>query len=168
MNTIIIINGKGGVGKDTFIQLCENYTDNIINISTVDYVKEVARYCGWDGEKDFLARRFLSDIKDSLTRWKDVPFQKMVEEVKKHKNKIIFIHVREPEEIDRLKKELKAKTLLIKNDSLIVDYGNHADDFVEKYDYDYVIDNSSTISTLEQSAKTFVDIIKSVDKVKNM
>ena len=74
MNNVIIINGKGGVGKDTFIQLCQNYSDDIVNISSVDFVKEVAHFCGWQGEKDVSARKFLSDIKDALTNWKDIPF----------------------------------------------------------------------------------------------
>jgi len=29
---------------------------------------------GWDGGKTPEDRRFLSDLKDALTRWKDVPY----------------------------------------------------------------------------------------------
>ena len=160
MNHVIIINGKGGAGKDTFIQLCQNYSDDIINISSVDFVKEVAHFCGWQGEKDVSARKFLSDIKDALTNWKDIPFQKMLQEADKYDDKIIFIHVREPHEIDKLKKALNAKTLLIKNPKITSEFGNHADDMVEKYEYDYTINNVNTLQTLEESAKIFVDIVK--------
>ena len=39
-------------------------------------------------------------------------------------------------------------------------FGNHADDMVEKYEYDYTINNVNTLQTLEESAKIFVDIVK--------
>lgn len=162
MNKIIIINGKGGSGKDTFIHLCQKYMDNIINISSVDYVKEVAQFCGWDGEKDLASRKFLSDLKDVLTVWRDIPYNKMIEQVKTHENKLIFIHVREPKEIERLKIALNANTLLVKNDNIIFAFGNHADDMVESCEYDYIITNNGTLQDLEKSAKIFVDFISCV------
>ena len=49
---IIIINGSGGVGKDTFVEYCSEFT-NVKNISSVDKVKEAAKILvGWNGEKD--------------------------------------------------------------------------------------------------------------------
>ena len=60
---IVIINGSGGCGKSTFIKLCRDICDQlkgktVIELSTVDYVKEVAQYCGWDGSKTELKRAF--------------------------------------------------------------------------------------------------------------
>jgi hypothetical protein len=37
----------------------------------------MAKKFGWDGGKSLNDRRFLSDLKDALTRWKDVPYQKI-------------------------------------------------------------------------------------------
>ena len=62
MVRFVIINGLGGCGKSTFIELCQEYCDNpdnlkahnwmVSELSTVDFVKEVARICGWKGKKD--------------------------------------------------------------------------------------------------------------------
>ena len=50
MKQIIIINGSGGVGKDTFVEFCKKYA-RVLNISSVDKVKEAANILtGWNGE----------------------------------------------------------------------------------------------------------------------
>ena len=67
MKEIVVINGSGGVGKDTFVQFCNEYTP-IMNISSVDKVKEAAKVlAGWNGEKDEKSRKFLSDLKELNT-----------------------------------------------------------------------------------------------------
>ena len=55
---IFIINGSGGVGKDTFVELVSTELNDmlkkfhtVINFSSVDRVKEIAREIGWEGEK---------------------------------------------------------------------------------------------------------------------
>ena len=58
---------------------------------------------------------------------------------------IMFIHVREPEEIEKLKNNIPGTiTLLVKRD-LIGDYGNESDDNVENYDYDVIFENNDTL-----------------------
>lgn len=42
---IVIINGTGGSGKDTFVEFCTKY-GKIMNFSSVDKVKEIAKYIG--------------------------------------------------------------------------------------------------------------------------
>lgn len=169
---IYIINGRPRSGKDEFVkQVSAIVSDSCcLNISTVDFVKEVAKFCGWNGEKDLAARRFLSDLKDALTRWNDVPHKKVKEEItkfigihlNKHKQKLenlyIFIHSREPEDIDKLKLELNAKTLLITRAEVEnQDLSNHADSNVYNYNYDFVIHNDGTIDDLHQQAQDFVN-----------
>ena len=47
---VFIINGSGGVGKDTFVEfVSDNFST--MNVSSVDKVKEVARVVGWSGGK---------------------------------------------------------------------------------------------------------------------
>ena len=58
----IIINGCGGVGKDTFVDYCRIFA-NITNISSVDKIKEAAKILGWNGGKAEEDRKFLSDLK---------------------------------------------------------------------------------------------------------
>ena len=48
------------------------------NISTVDYVKEIATECGWDGTKTPENRKFLSDLKRVLTEWNEKPLRETV------------------------------------------------------------------------------------------
>ncbi len=43
---IIIINGTGGSGKDTFVEFCSKY-GSIMNFSSIDKVKEIATLIGW-------------------------------------------------------------------------------------------------------------------------
>ena len=45
---IVIINGSGGVGKDAFVEFCNEFTC-VKNISSVDKVKEAAKILvGWN------------------------------------------------------------------------------------------------------------------------
>ena len=49
---IVVINGSGGVGKDTFVEFCSEFA-KVKNISSVDKVKEAAKVLvNWNGEAD--------------------------------------------------------------------------------------------------------------------
>ena len=66
MKQVLIINGSGGVGKDTFVNFLNKYK-KVIHRSIAYPAKEIAKQIGWDGssktEKD---RKFLSDIKSCI------------------------------------------------------------------------------------------------------
>jgi adenylate kinase len=65
---VIIINGAGGVGKDTICDLAAKHF-KVKNISSITPIKELAARCGWGGEKDDKARKFLSDLDNFLGIW---------------------------------------------------------------------------------------------------
>lgn len=169
---VVIINGKAGVGKDAFVTMCKDILSagRILNISTVDFVKEVAEFCGWDGTKTPENRKFLSDLKDLLTEWNDIPFKKVCQKVKTWQNiwiasgeydkAVVFIHCREPKEIDKLVKEFEqydATTLLIRRTAAeSVEQINHADNQVLDYAYGYTIWNDSNLSWLRNEAVVFL------------
>ena len=44
----MVINGAGGVGKDTLCDLADKHF-GVMNISTITPIKEIAAQCGWDG-----------------------------------------------------------------------------------------------------------------------
>lgn len=171
---VIVINGQGGVGKDEFIrQGAINDTINIRSLSTIDYVKEQARKLGWTGTKEDRDRRFLSDLKDALTRYNDSPFEDIIRRIsyiiddykdypEDFEKLIVFIHCREPEEIDRFCKELSANSLLIRRESVEHSHGNHADDMVFNYDYDYVYNNDHDLETLHKDAKGFIEFLRNM------
>jgi dephospho-CoA kinase len=170
---VVIVNGKPGVGKTTFENLCARVVGNAYcnKRSTVDKIKEIAANAGWDGVKDAAARKMLSDLKDIFTEYNDMPFNDILKFLDEweaelvyynvsHHPHILFVDDREPEHIDRLKKALKATTLLIRRpDVEEEETSNHADENVFEYKYDWVINNNSDLTELYEEAKRFVNSI---------
>ena len=157
MKSIIIINGTGGCGKDTFVEYVSKYA-KVMNFSSVDKVKEIAKIIGWTGGKSEKDRKFLADLKKLTTEYNDMAYNDMKEktvEFQNSDNEIMFIHIREPEEIKRAVDTLKAKTLLIKREGLSNINSNYSDANVENYKYDYIIINK-TLEELEKEAQRFV------------
>ena len=70
--TVIVINGAGGVGKDTLCEFAEKHF-RVMNISSITPIKEIAAMCGWGGEKTDKARKFLSDLKALSIEYNDFP-----------------------------------------------------------------------------------------------
>lgn len=155
---IFIINGSGGCGKDTFVSLVNKYISTK-NFSSVDKVKEIAKIIGWDGGKTEKDRKFLSDLKLLCTEYNDMPLSSMKECVEDFYNEnfnILFLHIREPQEIKKAKEVFQAKTVLIKRDSIKHITSNMADANVYNYDYDIIIDNDGTLLDFEMKAKDFI------------
>lgn len=165
---IFIINGSAGVGKDTFVDTVERALENINkdywveNYSSVTRVKEIAKSCGWNGTKTEKDRKFLSDLKLLLTEYNDLPFKDLgyVVEGFLHdgfeNSKMLFLHIREPEEIAKAEKAFNAKTILIKRDSVVHITSNMGDENVYNYDYDIIVENNGTLEDLQEIAKLFV------------
>lgn len=162
---IVIINGTGGSGKDIFVNFCSKYC-TVFNSSSIYKIKKIATLMGWDGQKDEKSRKFLSDLKFLASQYNDMPFRSICKDVEKFKSldaQIMFIHIREPEEIKRAVQTFGAKTILIKRKGLKNIESNSADANVDNYNYDYIIENT-TVEKLNQSAKDFVEnIIRSTD-----
>jgi hypothetical protein len=170
---VVIINGMPRSGKDTFVELCQEINGNhrVYQYSTVDFVKDIAKLCGWNGTKTPKDRKFLSDLKDILTQWGDVPFSKTMLRIFEIYNEanihfgltqeqvLIFIHCREPQEIARFKKALgeQCRSLLIRRPTVETnDQSNHADEEVFNYEYDNVIYNDGTIADFRTKAWDFL------------
>lgn len=164
---VLIINGSGGTGKDTFVDLVTIELNDITkkfhtvtNFSSVDKVKEIAKEIGWNGKKSEKDRKFLSDLKILTSQYCDMPFQSMrekVNEFKADKDKIfMFLHIREPEEIERAVNAFNAKTILIRRNSVRHITSNMADENVFNYNYDFIIDNDGSIEELKDKAKEFI------------
>ena len=178
MVKVVIVNGMPGCGKTTFETKCDEicYCGNnlgfstnrplyIKTISTVDRVKQIARNCGWDGEKNLKNRKFLSDLKTLLVEWDDIPCRDAEQWARDlstgEADWILFVDCREPAEIQKLKERLNATTVLIRRDSVEYDeVSNHADSDVFYYDYDLTIYNNSDIIHLEDAARKFIEYMK--------
>ena len=162
---LIVINGAGGVGKDT---LCDFASKKfkVKNISSITPIKEIAAMCGWDGKKDNKARKFLSDLKNLCVEYNDYPTvwaKKKYDEFITSDEEIMFVHIREPEEIKKFVDATggAAKTLLIRGGSRMSSekYGNASDDGVENYNYDYYFLNDKALAEAETEFIKFIEEI---------
>ena len=174
---VVIINGSGGSGKDTIVELTRTYFSQykVENISTIDDVKFIAHRMGWNGIKDEKGRQFLSDLKKIWTEYNNGAnlrvLQKLVDldnqENFHTKEHIVFVHCRETDAIEwfieRLEnRKIKTCTVLIKREN-IEKFLNSSDQNVDLYDYDITILNNGTIENLEKVCKKFADIISDWD-----
>lgn len=168
---VIVINGFPWPrsGKSSFVNFC---LDELgawgKEVSTVDFVKELAEQCGWDGTKTPENRKFLSDLKDLLTDWNDVPYKKVIKEKEvwessfdyfniPTKDCFFFIHCREPKEIQKFVDRIGAETLLIRRENVEqLEQSNHADSEILNFTYDYEIENNSDLKELKEKAKKFL------------
>lgn len=162
---VIVINGAGGVGKDTLCELAAKHF-RVYNISSITPIKKVARNFGWQGEKTDKARKFLADLKavaveynDYPTRWAEERYQEFL----RGDDTIMFVHIREPEEIKKFVDITggNAKTLLVRGGSRMTKsvYGNAADDMVEGYNYDYYFVNEKGFAEAERD---FVSLLEKI------
>lgn len=160
MKKIIIINGTGGSGKDTFVKFCSKY-GKVMNFSSIDKVKEIATLIGWNGQKNEKDRKFLSDLKRLTTEYNDMAFNSTKEAISQFKNsdyEVLYVHIREPEEIKKVVDQFSAITLLIKRTGTAKIESNYSDASVENYHYDYIIENN-TLEDLEKQAANFMKTI---------
>ena len=126
---VFIINGFNGVGKDSFVSLVSECIPTM-NFSSVDKVKEIAKIIGWSGKKTEKDRKFLSDLKLLCTDYNNMPFNSMADKVSEFlnsDNEVLFLHIREPEEIEKAKNAFNAMTVLVKRDSVEQVTSNMAD-----------------------------------------
>ena len=167
---VIVINGVGGSGKDTFVHLIKDKLKTIENpspfandrmsivknISTIDNVRMAARLLGCDiYEKDDKCRRFLHELKKLSAEYYDTPYQKCRQAIYGGEYKICFVHCREPEEIQRFVDEFSAITVLVRRPDVHIP-DNSSDMGVENYRYDYVIENDGDYFSLGKKAAKFL------------
>lgn len=163
MKLTIVINGKGGVGKDTLCRFAaERYKTR--NISSITPIKELAALCGWKGEKTDRARKFLSDLKALTAAYNDYPTNYLTSEYRdflRSDDELLFVHIREPEEIGKFVSATggAAKTLLVRGGERFVRaaYGNASDDGVEDYPYDFTFVNDRPLEETKDAFLAFLD-----------
>lgn len=160
--TVLVINGAGGVGKDT---LCAMAAEKfrVENISSITPIKEIAKLCGWNGAKDDKSRKFLADLKKISVEYNDFPTAWAAEQYRNFMlsdKEVMFVHIREPEEIKKFVDATGgvAKTLLIRGGDRMAKrtYGNAADDSVENYEYDYYFVNEKSLAEVKEEFCKFI------------
>ena len=180
---VVIINGKPQSGKDAFCKYAQGYCDddesaNTLIISSVDPLKEMLAQLGWDGTKTDKIRDMLMDMKQLWVQNQDGPTMFLFNNILEfHKactgeDNIVFVHIREPEEIKKLVNALTGfESMGIDVISLLVirkggeDTPNQpaetrrSDDeaLINSYEYDVTINNDEDLIKLQELAAEFVD-----------
>ena len=167
---IIIINGSGGCGKGTFIEKCKECAGTKLKVkelSSIDWVKVVARFCGWnDKQKTEKDRLFLFELKQALEKYDNSPNLTVLTAIKKlmeeDQNCLIFVNIRESYNIDNFKELCKTtlgiecKTMLVINNNKPIIESNPADRDINNYNYDFYIYNNGTFEDLKDEADKFL------------
>lgn len=162
MKHVFIINGSGGVGKDTVCAAAAQFW-RVQNISSITPICDVARAAGWDGVKTPEARRFLSRLKEVCTEFNDLPFSYCMEQYSRFLGndcEVLFVHIREPEEIARFRAAVgeNCSAVLVKRPEMEQArglLGNRSDDGVANYGYDHVFLNDGPLADLPEKVRRF-------------
>jgi hypothetical protein len=104
---------------------------------------------------------FLARLKFDSSDYNDDPYKYIKKNIDYFRRdytpySLMFIHIREPEEIDRVKNDFGCMTLLVKNTNIKDITTNEADANVYNYEYDVEIDNSGSLDDLKKLAEKFV------------
>lgn len=164
---VIIVNGRGGVGKDTICALAaQSYS--VRTVSSITPILEIARCGGWDGRKTPAARLLLAQLKEIFTAFNDLSFSYCMQqyiEFLESRDQLLFVHIREPEEIARFRLAIgeHCRTMLVRRREVEAEgaLGNRADDSVLNYQYDYYFDNDGSIENLPESVHAFFEVVLS-------
>ena len=170
---VIVINGHAESGKSTFVKMCSEYPDvDVYEFSMVDAAKAMARIIGWEetnkGPRD---RKFLSDLKDLMDTYNDGSFEYIKYQIENfvlpndiNGKRVVFIHAREHDDIERLVNEFNAKTLVIRR-KFVEDKpaSNHADADWWNYKYDFAVNNNDGIEFLKKNSEDFMEFILNED-----
>jgi adenylate kinase family enzyme len=178
MKQVFIINGAPTAGKDTFCEKVVNVAKqhNIFakSISSVDRVKQICADMGWAGAKNEEDRNFLAEVKFSWKKYNNGPLKDMLSKALSNEYDILFVHIRELDEIDELKRLLNSSihsvtqeriycsTMYVKRDvnsNSTSKHSNEADAQAmseNAYAYDVIVDNNGALDDLSLYAETFV------------
>lgn len=182
---VIVLNGAPQSGKDSFALLAQGYCNdnecaNVLNLSSVDPIKDVLEKFGWDGEKTDNVRDIITNMKRLWIDAQNGPTTFMLYNILEwHKqyvgeDNIVFCHIREPEEIDKLKKIISGMesigiefmSVFIIRGGNVVD-GCNADSIrdsdnpklISQYCYDRIIYNDGDLASYDEKVCEFINQI---------
>lgn len=182
MRKLIITNGTGGAGKDTFYKMVANRLQalgyEVFRYSYVQYTRDMlSEWGGIDtSAKTDKDRQLLAGINHALEEYSDIPFRDCCEFIDENlftyktryeptENQFvpsdvnfIFLDVRVPEVINRFRERYQnTQTVFVHNGE--VNSATAEDKGVYNYQYDYVVDNTGNIDNLKEQADRYANYI---------
>lgn len=162
VNTLVIlINGRAGVGKDTFVNYCKEHCAkqypqvHFENLHRSDLPKKALKLIGWDGNKDPESRTVLKWLVDFGEKY-GMTYNYLTDilsTIGGNEFNIVFYHVRDPKSIEVLKDRLMKYRLNVIAASLLIQRDTEdleSDDWgIESYEYDF----REKLNCLEESKK---------------
>ena len=167
---VLPINGSALCGKDSFVKFIIEHINKdmyqVWNISTIYPVKDAMRVLGWDGTKTDKNRLMMVEMKQLWIKQMNGPFNYVknliIKTIDRYQDTNItsffFIHVREPEEIQKLVDYYgdRCRTILIRSERGKA-LKNGSDDVVENYDYDRILYNNGSLEDLKKISIIFAN-----------
>ena len=177
---IVLINGCGGSGKDTFEDMVKGFLYGVVplkihHISTIDPLRNIAKeIVKINDPKSVLDkdsyRDCLADLKATWDKNYDGSFiyltkklnQIQLERDLKH---VVFVHVREKENIERIVREVdidswSITTLCVYGRTDPNAFSNSSDRDVMSYHYDVYVNNSGSMDDLKNAAEAYADMLR--------
>jgi len=165
---IIVVNGVSRSGKDTFIDFLRTEVPVLIEHSTIKTVSQsLCDYSMLDyRKKGMKERKFLASVKQAWIEYNDGPFQEVVsrknslERDYKFQNNIdrilLVVQVREPEEIKKLSNFFDTDMWSVLVKRIGAKFQHITDEFVEDWDYDFIIHNYGPLKDMEKHVNNFI------------
>lgn len=167
-NILVLINGRAGVGKDTFVSYCQEYLNekNIpsTNRHRSDLPKIALRTMGWDEVKDQPSRAVLKHMVEFA---EEKGYLNKYLESALSRYKVVFWHVREPKSMYRyIEKYIDSDkvtpvSLLVMRDTENLEPDEWWD--IENADYMIKTKIKNGIEHSKEAARIFIDFILDED-----
>jgi hypothetical protein len=174
---IIIINGVGGSGKNTLIDLAKEQLPkpfkNCFSLAISSFAKEIMKnHFGWDGvSKTKIERNILSVLTDFGNEYGDLPMKKIVSFCKENNTEenLIFVEIRQIDKIKKMKNIFgeECKTICVtrydsKGSIVKCSAKNYTDslNYILDYNYDFYLNNVE--NKKEEMVEDFIFYLKNL------
>lgn len=161
---LVLINGKAGSGKDTFVKFCQEIAKvshsfiPIVNIHRSDNAKNILRSMGWNGMKTEKIRTLLADLVDfgEETGYNNKELFDSISRL----GGVIFYHVRDPKTIAEIEEHywfqenVHCLSLLVTRNSVTEEEPDRWS--IEDYAYGRIVENK-TLTGLKKEAEEFLN-----------
>lgn len=173
MTNVFIVNGKPRAGKDTLIRFMTDVLKDrgiyTASFSSIDPIKIMLKGAGFDLEaKTEADRKLLSIIGDAVEEHSSFRTQACLEVVDRIRQKtvgaVIFLHIREPHNIAKVREKLIEEGHKVFRVSVISDRSeditsNPSDAGTWAMPYDFQVVNNGTLGDLYDEAVALVDLV---------